>query len=157
MRFRPVHGIAIVLLVGGVLLASEYALEGRFAHGGFARVAPDASGTVRLDVGDLAEQEVRFYRFLNPGNQEVKFLVGRDANGTVQVAFDANEECFKLKRGYRAENGWLTCNKCEKAFRLEDTNAGGGGCKPVPLAHRLDGDQLVLAENAVLEGWRYFR
>ena len=160
MRFRPLHGVVLVLALGGVLLASEYALEGRFSHAGFERVSPDPSGQVRIDVAGLAPGQVRYFRFLNPGNQEVKFLVGRTAGagpGTVQVAFDANEECFKLKRGYRAENGWLTCNKCEKSFRLEETNAGGGGCRPVPLTHRVEGGELVLAEADILGGWRYFR
>jgi uncharacterized membrane protein len=156
-RFRPIHGLAVVLLfVAGVLVA-DLAIEGRLGGGGFERVTPGADGTMVLDVADLKPQQVRFYRFLNRGNQEVKFFVGRDAEGAVQVAFDANEICFKGKRGYRHEGEWLVCNKCDKSFRLAEVNAGGGGCKPVPIAHRLEGDRLILAESNVLQGWRLFR
>jgi Predicted membrane protein len=49
------------------------------------------------------------------------------------------------------------CNKCDKSFRLAEVNAGGGGCKPVPLEHRVSGDELVIAEADILEGWRLFR
>src|SRR4028119_2393362 len=82
---------------------------------------------------------------------------GRDRAGHVQVAFDANEPCAKAKRGFRAEGEWLVCNKCDKSFRLAEVNAGGGGCKPVPLEHRVSGDELVIAEADILAGWRLFR
>ena len=156
-RFRPIHGVVLVLLcVAGVLVA-DLAYEGRLGGEQFERVTPGPDGRMEIDLSGLAPRQVRFYRFLNRSNQEVKFFVGRDAEGAVQVAFDANEICFKTKRGYRPEGDWLICNKCDKSFRLAEVNAGGGGCKPVPLAHRLEGDRLLLAEADVLQGWRFFR
>ena len=156
-RFKPIHGALLVLVFVGIILVAEMALEGRLGGSGFERVSPGRDGSVRIEVADLEPQEVRFYRFLNSGNQEVKFFVGRDAAGHVQVAFDANEACAKTKRGYRHEGEWLVCNKCDKSFRLAEVNAGGGGCKPVPLAHRLQGEELLLAEADILQGWRFFR
>lgn len=156
-RFKPIHGVFVVLLFVAAILVGELALEGRLGGSGFERVAPDQSGQVRIDVSELDPQEVRFFRFLNTGNQEVKFFVGKDAAGEVHVAFDANEPCAKAKRGYRHEGEWLVCNKCDKAFRLAEVNAGGGGCKPVPLKHRVEGGELLLAEGDVLQGWRFFR
>lgn len=156
-RFKPSHGIFLVVLFVGAVLAVDLALEGRLGAAGFERVAPDQSGDVKISLAGLEPQQVRFYQFLNSGNQEVRFLVGRDSAGHVQVAFDANEPCAKAKRGYRAEGEWLVCNKCDKAFRLAEVNAGGGGCKPVPLKHRVSGDELVLTEAEILTGWRLFR
>jgi uncharacterized membrane protein len=156
-RFKPIHGIVLVVLFAGAILASELALEGRFGGSGFERVAPGSDGTVRIDAAGIEPRQIRFYRFLNTSNQEVKFFVGRDAEGHVQVAFDANEVCAKAKRGYRPEGDWLVCNKCDKSFRLAEVNAGGGGCKPVPLEHRVQGEQVVIAEADVLQGWRLFR
>lgn len=156
-RFKPIHGVFVVLVFVAAVLVGELALEGRLGGSGFERVAPGSDGKVRIDVSELDPQEVRFFRFLNTGNQEVKFFVGRDAAGEVHVAFDANEPCAKAKRGYRHEGEWLVCNKCDKAFRLAEVNAGGGGCKPVPLKHRVEGGELLLAEGDVLQGWRLFR
>jgi uncharacterized membrane protein len=156
-RFKPIHGVFVVLLFVAVILVGELALEGRLNHSGFERVSPGTDGAMRIDVSKLAPQEVRFFRFLNTGNQEVKFFVARDAAGQVHVAFDANEQCAKAKRGYRHEGEWVVCNKCDKAFRLAEVNAGGGGCKPVPLKHRVNGGELLLAEGDVLQGWRLFR
>ena len=156
-RFRPVHGLVLVVLlvlpVVGFALARELFPESFTGH---ERVTAER-GEVRIDLAGLERGDVRFYRYLNPGNQEVRFFVGRDRGGTVQVAFDANELCFKQKRGYQYQDGWLVCRKCDKAFRLAEVNDGTGGCQPVPLAHRLEGETLVLSEDDVLTGWRYFR
>ena len=154
-RFKPIHGLFLVLVFVAAVLAADFVLEGR--GGDFERVAPDQSGMVRIDLEGLEPLQVRFFHFLNTGNQEVRFLAGRDAAGHLQVAFDANELCFKTKRGYRHEGEWLVCNKCDKSFRLSEASAGGGGCNPVPLRHRVEGDELVIAEADILGGWRLFR
>lgn len=156
-RLRPVHALLLVLLAAAGVGFADFVFEGGFHRHDYQRVGPDDRGNVVLDVADLATGEVRFFKFLNAGNQEVDFFVGRDKYGTIQVAFDANELCYKLKRGYRHEDEWVTCNKCDKSFRLAEVNDGDGGCKPVPLAHQLEGDRLVLTESDILGGWRYFR
>jgi uncharacterized membrane protein len=155
-RFKPIHGVFVVLLFMGAVVLADMALEGRFGGSQYERVRP-ANGLVTLSLASLKPKEVRFYRFLNSGNQEVRFFVGRDGAGTVQVAYDASETCAKLKRGFRHDGDWVICNKCDKSFRLAEVNAGGGGCKPIPLEHRVQGDQLLIAENDVLKGWSLFR
>ena len=156
-KLRPIHATVGVLLFGAAILAADYGIDRGFSSAGYKRVSPDSNGQVILDVADLSPGNVRFYRFLNAGNQEVKFFLGRDRNNVIQAAFDANEICYKTKRGYRHEGDWVTCNKCDKSFRLTEVNEGGGGCKPVPLEHTLSGDRVVLTESNILAGWRYFR
>jgi uncharacterized membrane protein len=157
VRFRPIHGILAVGLFVVVGLVAELALAGRLGKNGFERVSAGDDHFVSIDVAKLAPLEVRFYRFLNPANQEVKFFVGRDGGGTIQVAFDASEVCFKTKRGFKAQGDWVVCNKCDKSFRLAGVNNGHGGCEPVQLAHRVVGNRVLIAEQDVLTGWRYFR
>lgn len=155
-RITPLTGIALVLLVAVAVWGADYALSGGFDHG-HIRVTPDKQGNVVVEVGDLQNLQVRFYRFLNAGNQEVKFLVGRDEQGEVVVAFDASESDYKRKRGFRHQGEWLVNNKCDTAVRLHEVNAGRGGCAPVPVVHRVVGSQVLLQETDILAGWRYFR
>ena len=157
MRFKPVHGVLAVVLFAGVVVAADLALQGRLGKPPYERVAAGPNGTVRIDLAGLGPRQVRFYHFLNPSNQEVWFFVGRDSSGQVQVAFDASEVCTKSKRGFRHEGEWVVCNKCDKSFRLSEVNAGGGGCKPVPLRYQLAGSDLLIAQADVLAGWRLFR
>ena len=152
-RFRPIHGAALLLAVMATVFFLERALAGRTQ---FERVMPAADGSLRISLAGLEPGQIRFYEFLNRSNQEVRFFAGRDAEGVVQVGFDASESDYKRKRGFRLEGEWLVNNKCETAGRLAEVNRGGGGCRPVPLRHRIEGSELVLAESDILSGWRLF-
>jgi hypothetical protein len=81
---------------------------------------------------------------------------GQHSNG-VQVAFNAGDSHCKLRRGFSVQDGWVIDNNCGTPTRLTEVNLGGSGCKPVPLEHRVEGDEVVLAERDLLAGWRYFR
>jgi uncharacterized membrane protein len=156
-KIRPATALFVVALFVGAVVVAQWALEGGFSRQAFTRVSPDRQGRVEIDTSDLAAGQVRFFRFLNAGNQEVKFFVGRDGDGTLQVAYDASEVCYKFNRGFRVEDGWVVCNKCDKAFKLAEVNEGRGGCAPVPVPHSHRGDLLTLREADILGGWRYFR
>ncbi|MEO1082767.1 MAG: hypothetical protein AAFY88_00850, partial [Acidobacteriota bacterium] len=67
-RFTPLYGILIVLLFVGAAVSASY-----LGRSGYERISPE-DGMVRIDVEPLAPKEVRFFRFLNHGNQEVKFF-----------------------------------------------------------------------------------
>lgn len=156
MRIRPLHALLFVLLAFGALYGADWLFEGGLRQSNFERVSPGADGQVAIDVAALKDGEVHFYRFLNRANQEVKFFVGRDVQGVVQVGFDASEVCAKRKRGFKADGEWMVCRTCDKSFRLSETNSNPGGCAPLAMAHRLVGSQLILAESDILAGWRLF-
>lgn len=151
-RFKPIHGFLLV----PAFVVAIFVAAGGFGMSRHDRVMPDASGVVTIDVSELAAGDAHFYRFLNAGNQEVKFFVGRSPDGEIQVAFDASESHSVVGRGFRREGDWMIDNKCETAVRLAEVNQGGGGCRPVPLAFRQGGDQVILLESDILKGWRLF-
>jgi len=101
-------------------------------------------------VADWALDKGRGIRF-------EKVIPSGDGQVRVQVAFDAAENDYKRKLGFRQEGEWLVNNKCGTAVRLEEVNLGTSGCRPAPLAHRLDGQTLVMREDDVIAGWRFFR
>lgn len=160
-RLRPVHAVAVVAAFVALGVLADHALEGGLGGAGFERVRPGRDGMVRVAAGDLAPSQVRYYRFLNAGNQEVLFFVGRDRHGEIHVAFDASDTHAKLGRGFRHEGDWMVDNKCDSATRLDRINRGGRGCSPVPVPHRVEGapgaETVIVAENDMLRGWRYFR
>ncbi len=156
VRLRPIHGIFVVAFFIGAVLLAEWVLEGGTGRVHHQRVTAGSDGVVRLDVAGLTPGKVRFFEFLNRSNQEVRFLVGRDHQGGLQVAFDAAENDYKRKLGFHQEGDWLVNNKCGTAVRLEEVNAGTSGCRPAPLRHHAQGDTLLLAESDLLTGWRYF-
>ncbi len=157
MKLKPIPALIAVVAFGALIMAADQWTRGLRAYSAFERVGPDAEGLVRIDVGDLERLQVRFYRFLNAGNQEVRFLVGRDENDVIQVGFDAGVTHIKLRRGFSYQDGWIVDNKCETTTRLSTLNDGGRGCRPVPIEHRVAGDELIITETDMLKGWRFFR
>ena len=155
MRLRPIHAIFVVAFFVGAGLLADWTIDHFGGRSDAQRVGPK-NGVVEVDVASLQPGQVRFFEFLNPGSQEVRFLVGRDRSGTLQVAFDAAENDFKRHLGFRQEGDWLVNNKCDTALKLEEINRGTSGCRPTPLKHRLVGQKLVLQEADILSGWRYF-
>jgi len=154
-RFRPLHAIALVIAVLAVVLGADRLISGN--SNDYTRVRPDAQGQVVLDVSSLGPNQVRFYRFLNSGSQEVRFFVGRDERGQLLAAFDASENDFKMNRGFHVQDGWVVNNKCSTSFHLSEVNLQPSGCAPVPVRFAAQGDRVVLTENDLLGGWRYFR
>jgi uncharacterized membrane protein len=153
--FRPLHGLLLVVAV----LVSGIALE-RLVRGEknkFQQVSPDASGRVVVNVASWKPSEVHFFRFINRGNQEVRFFVGRDGDGNLLAAFDASDNDYKMNRGFHVQDSWVVNNKCSTSFRLREVNSHPSGCAPVPVRFQSDGKQVVLAESDLLDGWRYFR
>src|SRR5947208_1342256 len=110
-RFRPIHGILLVMVFIAAIVVADKAYEGQLRGDRYELVTPERDGSVHLDLATLGPQQVRFFRFLNRGNQEVRFFVAKDAKGIVQVAFDASETCAKTKRGFRHDKEWMVCNK----------------------------------------------
>jgi len=154
-RFRPLHAVILVVVFLAAILGADRLISGNSNR--YERVRPDPQGNVRIAVGDLEPNAARFYRFLNSGSQEVRFLVGRDDLGELLVAFDASENDFKMNRGFRVLDGWVSNNKCDTSFRLGDVMSHPSNCAPTPVRFRVEGDEIVLAENDLLAGWRYFR
>ncbi len=71
----------------------------------------------------------------------VRFLVMRRGEGDLRVTFDACELCGG--RGYVQDTTHLVCLACAADIN-PSTLGAGGGCNPIPLPHRMEGDQLVI-------------
>lgn len=156
MTLTPARALLGIVALAGIVLGAQQLIGASQGRSSYTRVGPDAKGMVTIPIGDLAPLEARFYRFLNSGNQEVLFFIAKDEKGVPQVAFDAGESHFKLRRGFRVQDGWVVDGKCGSTTHLADVNSGGSGCRPAPLDHQLVGDTVVLRESDVLAGWRFF-
>ncbi len=156
MKLTPKTGTFLVLGFLGLFLGLELAADSWFGKAKLELVKP-IDGVVKIDLRDFAPLEVRFYRFLNAGNQEIEFLVGRDEQGVVQVGFNTSENHYKTRRGFSAQGEWIIDNKCETSTRLSGVNESSGVCRPIALKHEVVGDELILQEPDILAGWRYFR
>jgi uncharacterized membrane protein len=51
----------------------------------------------------------------------------------------------------------MVCNNCSQRFASNKINEVKGGCNPVPLTRKVEGENLIIEpKDVVAEGSRYF-
>jgi uncharacterized membrane protein len=113
------------------------------------------NGEVRISIADLDDRAPHFYVF-QAGGKDIRFFLLRDAEGGVRAALDACHNCFRAKRGYRQEGNTVICNNCGMSFKYENIGIVTGGCNPIPLPRKMDGQVVVLKVKDLEAGAKYF-
>jgi FTR1 family protein len=135
--------------LGGVLGLGILAVLGLgFAYSQAPRAATPptalqpAGNEVRLPVASVGDG--RLHRFVvELDGRQVRFLAISLGDGErVATTFDACQICGSA--GYAQEGSTLVCLHCSSAI-FPPTLGVAGGCNPVPLPSRLEGDELVVA------------
>ena len=119
-------------------------------------VKPRVEDTLRLSytLGVSAPAEPA-----GPSEEEVKLLEGK--NQAIS-AYNAGVTALQAGDLAAAAPKFDEATKLDPALALgfaalAEVNSEPSKCAPVPLQFRRDGDRVVLAENDLLAGWRYFR
>ena len=100
-----------------------------------------SSGEVRLPLAQFAGGDLQ--RFVaRVGDRDVRFFGVEIEDGEVTVAFDACLICGD--KGYIQDGGVITCLHCHSAI-YPPTIGQPGGCNPIPLKSRIEGDEVVIA------------
>lgn len=99
--------------------------------------------------GDIADGKMRKYSILHEG-QTYRFIVMMRPDGEVVAALDACEVC--PPRGYVQRADHVVCKYCNTP--LPSSSVGQpGGCNPIPLPFRVEGDTLTLRRGDIVEAF----
>jgi uncharacterized membrane protein len=158
---------AVVLVVVGGLLFKESRAERMGANPAF-QPKRDASARltnavpvvaqgndVRIPLNTVADGNAHFFAYVS-GGKTITFFVVKAADGSIRTAFDACMACNHAKLGYRQQGGLVACNNCGMGFSPADIGKASGGCSPIPLLMRIDGQTLVFKTKDLDSGVRYF-
>jgi uncharacterized membrane protein len=159
-RSAVVIGIIAVAVAIGVLFAVT---SGRKGPAGAGSAGPEITfttvsaegGVVKLPVDGIRGSEAHYYVF-TAGGKEVKFFALRAADGTIRVALDACQACYRAKLGYHQQGDTMVCNNCGLSFRSLDIGIIHGGCNPVPLQNRTEGNLVVVQAKDLVDGAKFF-
>jgi uncharacterized membrane protein len=86
----------------------------------------------------------------------IKYFILKSSDGIIRAAFDACDVCWKAGKGYYQDGDFMVCRNCGRKFASVLVNVVQGGCNPAPLKRRIEGDQLVINIDDILEGKQYF-
>lgn len=121
-----------------------------------APAAPDAKGEVRIPIEAVKDGKLHRYAFISSAGHKVRFfLINRydPAHVDIGVVFDACMICGDA--GYVENGDEIICIACN--VRMYRPSIGKpGGCNPIPLAFTRDGDTIVIGEDSLEKGARYF-
>jgi uncharacterized membrane protein len=151
-RLTPILLVVVVALVAVI----AYVILTDSGGGGPAATTSlnAASGDVKIPLSDLGNQ-AKFFDFSASGKQ-VRFFVLKSSDGVYRAAMDACDTCWHAKKGYRQEGDEMVCNNCGLKFHSKLINEVAGGCNPIGLPCRVEGDQIVIKSSDIEGRSRYF-
>lgn len=145
----------VALALAGLAVYFVAASGGRAA--GVAGVGPlkAEAGRVAIPASELSEK-ARFYEYKTASGKTVGFFAVRSPDGVYRAALNACDVCFAGKQGYRQEGGDMVCNKCGMRFPSSKINEVKGGCNPIGLERKVEGDSVVIDARGLEAGANYF-
>ncbi|MBI1984410.1 MAG: DUF2318 domain-containing protein, partial [Acidobacteria bacterium] len=84
----------------------------------------------------------------------VRFIAVQDGSGTVRAGLDACLICGV--QGYYQDGVNVICRNCAAAIYVP-TIGMAGGCNPIHIDYRVEGEALIIAESALAAAAEYFR
>ena len=122
-------------------------VEPRPATGTLPIVTATPDGEVRIPLADLNAGKAKWVDYAPQGEgatPPIRIFALLD-DGTYRAALDACEECFYARMGYFQRGGEMVCRKCGNSYPAVMIDKRPGGCHPVALPRRAEGDELVIA------------
>jgi len=112
-----------------------------------------ADGVSRIPVSAVSDGMLHRFAIKSDG-VTVRVIAIRRPDQSIVVAFDACEICGS--QGYYQKGPNVICKNCASAINIP-TIGQGGGCNPIPLESRVEGDQIVIPADKLLAGSKHFR
>ncbi|MGD1154603.1 MAG: Fe-S-containing protein [Terriglobia bacterium] len=150
-RFWKLAATAASLLVI-VLISAEF-IYSRTAH---AMTPPERAsvenGETQIPTVQLADHDL--HRFvIEAGDTEVRVIAILDSSDTVRAGLDACLICGH--QGYYQDGKNVICRHCGAAIYIP-TIGLAGGCNPIHISYRVEGDALRIPASALAEAAKYF-
>jgi FTR1 family protein len=133
------RGLTVLGLAVVALLAVAFVNRSRVPGAEPATPLTPDGASVAIDTAPLADGHMHFYQVATPVGLARFFVL--ESGGSIHTSLDACEICGPI--GYFLEGGAVVCRNCTSPIALGSLNRGGG-CNPVPVAHRIEAGRLTI-------------
>jgi uncharacterized membrane protein len=98
----------------------------------------------------VKDGKIHFYEVADPAapGAALRFFAIEKPDGSMQACMDACEICGDL--GYYQDMAGLNCRNCGAPINLP-TLGQTGGCNPIPVVSRIEGDRLLVDAASVYD------
>lgn len=150
-RLGSTLGLVVLLMLGldVVYGSTEHQLSPA------TELQADASGVVHIPVSTFADGHL--HRFaVQVDDANVRFIGLRlgETDRDLAITFDACKLCGA--DGYYEDGNRIVCKRCDSAI-YPPSIGQEGGCNPIPLPWKVDGDDVVVAVNDLKSEENLFR
>jgi uncharacterized membrane protein len=135
--WRRGFGVLGLAVVG--LLAVAFATRSKIPGPEPATVLRATGGQVAVDEAALTDGRMHFYEVETAAGRARFFALS--SGGAIHTSLDACEICGPI--GYFLEGPAVVCRNCTSPIALGSLSRGGG-CNPVPVAHRIEAGRLTI-------------
>ena len=150
-RFWKLAATGASLLV--IVLISAQFIYSRTAH---AMSPPERvtvqDGEVKVPTNLLADHDLHLM-VVDVGGTEVRIIAILDSSGTVRAGLDACAICGH--QGYYQDGKNVICRNCGAVIYIP-TIGQAGGCNPIHIDYRVEGDSLRIPATTLSDAARYF-
>jgi FTR1 family protein len=158
-RTTQIGGLVTALLVIGILVGGVLLQPGPPPKAAALAVTPDAAGAIGVPLASVDDGTIHFFEVADPAHAgaTLRFFAIKKPDGAIQACMDACEICGDL--GYYQDASGLNCRNCGAPINLP-TLGQTGGCNPIPVISRVQGDRLevdaasIYAQRVIAKGKR---
>ena len=115
------------------------------------------NGFFSFPVSDFQDGKARHFNFKISPNQSIRFFVIKSSDGVIRAAFDACEVCYRAKKGYAQQGDNMVCLNCGMKFKSVKVNEVTGGCNPSALKRTVKDGNVIISQQDLLVGAKYFQ
>jgi len=147
---------SVTALIVAVLMVVSTVVGGQaLSFGKYEKVKAE-NGTVSIALSKVSNGKAHFFKFADNG-KEIAFFVVKASDGSLRVAFDACDACYRDKKGYEQQGDKMNCRNCNQKFAINRLGPNvSGGCNPGYLPGRTSGSAFVIKADDLKQGARYF-
>ena len=110
------------------------------------------NGEAQIPTSLLTDHDLH-HIVIDVGGTEVRVIAILDSSGTVRAGLDACMICGH--QGYYQDGKNVICRNCGAVIYVP-TIGQAGGCNPIHIDYRVEGDSLRIAATALADAAKYF-
>jgi len=107
----------------------------------------------KIPTAELTDHKLHRYE-VSVGGANIRLIAILDSTDTVHAGLDACLICGT--QGYYQDGQNVICRNCASAIYIP-TIGLAGGCNPIHIDYRVEGDSVIFSENALAQGAKYFQ
>jgi len=122
-----------------------------------AQEVKPSDGAFAFPATAFQDGKAKYFQFSPTPNQKIRFFVVKSTDGVIRAAFDACDVCWRAKKGYVQQGNEMICVNCGLKFRTDKVNVVTGGCNPSALNRTLKDGNVIITQQDVMSGLRFFQ